>query len=295
MRYYTNTNTLFIRGVFRAASTGIWGGIRQVSTLFNHTVHTGWDHEDPEKELENVAAGAGIDRDFFGLLTTVPAGQACVLQYDFITLFITAGIRREPLTGAGTINMILCSGEGMDDAALLETIMVATEAKAEALQGMDLPLTGTPTDAVIAACEGEVQHRYAGRLTEPGDRVREVVLHGIPEAIRRHDREVQSDSPAFFIFSRLNGGHWVEWSKDDCPYYPCHFPGQCCDFCYCPFYPCDNENLGQWSTGSNGNRVWNCAGCTLLHNPEITNYLKKYPGASLEELVCMREVKKESP
>ena len=33
---------------------------------------------------------------------------------------------------------------------LLETIMVASEAKAEALQAMDLPMTGTPTDAVIA-------------------------------------------------------------------------------------------------------------------------------------------------
>ena len=64
----------------------------------------------------------------------------------------------------------------MEDAALLETIMVATEAKAEALQTMGLPLTGTPTDAVIAACEGEIKHRYAGRLTETGRRIREAVL-----------------------------------------------------------------------------------------------------------------------
>jgi hypothetical protein len=30
MRYYFKTNTLFIRGAFRVASTGIKGGIRPV-------------------------------------------------------------------------------------------------------------------------------------------------------------------------------------------------------------------------------------------------------------------------
>ncbi len=56
MRYYFDTSTLFIRGNFRAASTGIAGGIRSVSTLINHTVPAGWSHEDPEKELEFIAA-----------------------------------------------------------------------------------------------------------------------------------------------------------------------------------------------------------------------------------------------
>ena len=136
-----------------------------------------------------------LDRDLFGLLTAVPVHQACVLQYDFITVFITAGIRREPPARAGTINIIVHSSEGMEDAALLELIMVATEAKAEALLALDLPLSGTPTDAVITACEGRDPHRYAGRLTEPGLRVREAVLHGIPEALRRHDAGISSAGP----------------------------------------------------------------------------------------------------
>ncbi len=95
MRYYTESDTLFVRGSFRAASTGISGGIRSVSTLLNHRPVTGTDTGDSEKVLEIAAAGAGIGGDYFGLLTTVPASQACVLQYDFITVFITAGIRRE--------------------------------------------------------------------------------------------------------------------------------------------------------------------------------------------------------
>ena len=285
MRYYLDSGTLFIRGSFRAASTGISGGIRSVATLLNHTVPPGRDGMDPGKEIELAAARAGIGPDLFGLLTAVPVRQACVLQYDFITVFITAGIRREPPSGTGTINIIVSSSEGMEDAALLELIMVATEAKTEALLALDLPLTGTPTDAVIAACEGKTRHRFAGRLTEPGLRVREAVLHGLPEALRRHDADVSSARPAFFVYSRLQGGQWIEWSPHECPYYPCHFKGQSCDFCYCPFYPCTDESLGQWVESSHGGRVWNCASCTLLHAPAVAAYLRKYPGASRGELM----------
>jgi adenosylcobinamide hydrolase len=286
MRYYLDTNTLFIRGDFRAASTGTTGGIRSVSTLFNHTVSPGSGHVDTAKELELVAAAAGIDRDVFGLLTTVPVSQTVALQYDFVTVFITAGIRREPPASTGSVSIIVCSREGVDDPALLETIMVATEAKAEALQAMGLPLTGTPADAVIAASEGPVAHRSAGRLSEVGKRVREGVLHGLPEALRRHDAPgKEGGTPAFFIFSRFRGEHWIEWTPDNCPYYPCHFAGQACDFCYCPFYPCRDEALGQWAESANGGKIWNCANCGLLHEPEIANYCKRYPGASRDELM----------
>ncbi len=289
MRYYTGKNTFFIRGSFRAASTGTDGGIRTVLTLFNHTISAGWDYDHPGKELASVAAGAGLSTDFFGLLTQVPVQQCCVLQYDFVTVFITAGVRREPPESAGTINIIITSSEGMKDAALLETIMVATEAKADALATLGLPLSGTPTDAVIAACENAITHTCAGRITEIGHRVRAAVLHGIPHAIQRHDSGIQDHQPAFFIFSRFKGEHWVEWIPHNCPYYPCHFAGQCCDFCYCPFYPCGDESLGTWSAGSNGNKVWNCAGCTLLHEPEISDCLKKFPSASLAELKTLQK------
>jgi adenosylcobinamide hydrolase len=295
MRYYFDTSSLFIRGIFRAASTGISGGIRTVSTLINHTVPAGPDKDGPDKELELVAAGAGIDHDFFGLLTTVPVQQSCILQYDFVTVFITAGIRRGQPVNAGTINIIVYSSEGLGDAALLETIMVATEAKVEALQEMDLPLTGTPTDAVIVGCEGEIKHRHAGRLTGPGRCVRESVIHGIPQAIKRFNAPQHSGRASFFIFSRFKGDHWVEWTPDTCPYFPCHFPGQVCDFCYCPYYPCGDEKLGEWadSSGIKGGKVWNCARCTLLHEPEIADYLKKYPMASRAELIRLRDFKKE--
>jgi len=290
MRYYLDPNTLFVRGAFRAASTVVAGGIRSVSTLMIHTVPAGWSHDAPAKELDRVAAAAGIGDACFGLLTTVPVQNLCVLQYDFVTVFITAGIHNEPASTTGTINIIVYSSEGMEDAALLETILVATEAKAEALLEAGYTITGTSTDAVIAACEGATKHQYAGRITDVGRRVRDAVKKGVPEALRRNENGVDHREPAFFIYSRFKGEHWVEWTPHNCPYYPCHFPGQRCDFCYCPFYPCRNEELGRWTAGLNGGGVWNCASCTLLHEPLVADYLNKYPESSLEELV--RLVKK---
>lgn len=292
MRYYTEPGTLFVRGRFRAASTGINGGIRSVSTLICYTARPNQDPAEPEKELAIAAARAGIGQDWFGLLSTVSMGHACVLQYDFVTVFITAGIRREEPGNSGCISIIISSSEGMSDAALLETIMVAAEAKAEALLALGQPLTGTPADTVIAASEGEERHRCAGRMTEAGRRVREAVLHGIPEALTRHDAGVKSASPAFFIFSRFKGQHWIPWSPDNCPYYPCHFEGQSCEFCYCPYYPCRDESLGQWAESASRGKVWNCAKCTLLHEPATAAYLKRYPAASREELMRIGNRKK---
>jgi len=286
MRYYLDSSTLFIHGSFRAASTGSSGGIRSVSAILCHTSE---DAKGPDREkiLGIAAARAGIGGDWFGILTTIPVSHACVLQYDFITVFIVAGIHRGP-SGDPGITIVVCSNEGMSDSALLETIMVATEAKAEALMALDLPLSGTPADAVIVASEGEEGHYTGSRGSEAGKRIREAVLHGIPQALARHDTGVVSENPAFFIYSRLKEEHWIAWSPKNCPYYPCHFREQSCDFCYCPFYPCREEDLGQWVDSAGKGKIWNCSHCNLLHKPEVTAYLHQFPGASLKELKNLR-------
>jgi adenosylcobinamide hydrolase len=284
MRYYLDNNTLFIRGLFTGASTGISGGIRKVSTVVSRTVPADYDHADPVRDLDRIVSRAGMGPDYFGLMTAVEMRHLCVLQYDFITVFVTAGVSNPNPAGSQTINITIYSGEGMTEGAMLELIIVATEAKTHALQEMGYSFTGTTTDAVVVVQEGEVTHTYAGTVTEPGRRVYSAVLYGVPEAIKRHEGTILRDSPTLFVYSRYRGDHWVEWLPEACPYYPCHFPGQRCDFCYCPFYPCMDETLGQMVIGSRNGPVWNCSSCTLLHEPEIADYLKQNPEASLKEL-----------
>ena len=292
MRYTIENNTLFIRGSFRATGTVISGDIRSVSTIFYHSISPERAGAVPEKELEIVAARAGIGRDYVGLLTTVPLQNLCVLQYDFITVFITAGIRSGTGADFATINILTCSSQGMSDEALYETIHVATDAKSEALQGFGSGISSANTESIVAACEGLEEHHDAGRLTETGKRVYSAVRFGIQEVLKRFEGAPQRGRPSFFIFSRFEGEHWIDWTPEDCAYYPCHFAGQRCDFCYCPLYPCNDESLGQWAESSNGRKVWNCSRCTLLHEPEVAEYLKQHPDALKAELLHVLTQKK---
>ena len=297
MRYFVRNDTLFIRGRFRAASTGIDGGIADTTTILNSTVPRDFDG-DPQRHLELLTARHGLFQKHFGLLTAVSMRHLCVLQYDFVTVFITAGVttptRSHPDPDLGpphTINIIVHSREGMSDAALLETIITVTGAKAQALRDLGYDFAGTTTDAVVAACERGAPgaHTYAGTLTAIGRRVYAAVLHGIPEALARHQGRTSRSDPSFFIYSRYGGKHWVEWQTDGCPYYPCHFPDQRCDYCYCPCYPCADEELGEWVESSSGGKIWGCAGCTLLHLPEVADYVKRNPEATLAELKRLRD------
>lgn len=291
MRYFVRNNTLFLRGRFRAASTGINGGIADVTTILNSTVPHDFD-DDPPRYVDLLAARHGLFREYFGLLTAVEMHHLCVLQYDFVTVFITAGVTNPtPPPAPHTINIVVYSREGMPDAALLETIITATGAKAQALRDLGYDFPGTTTDAVAVACERDAApvHTYAGTLTELGRRVHAAVLHGVPEALARQQGKVRRSDPSFFIYSRYGGEHWVEWQKEGCPYYPCHFPGQQCDYCYCPYYPCNDEELGEWVESSSGGRVWSCTQCALLHAPEIADYVKRNPEATLAELKRLRD------
>ena len=90
---------------------------------------------------------------------------------------------------------------------------------------------------------------------------------------------------SYFIYSRFSEAGWFEWQKEGCPYYPCHFEGQSCDFCYCPFYPCGDETLGEWIDSTTlGGKVFACTNCQLLHEPKRARYLKEHPDASFEEV-----------
>ncbi|MDD2473949.1 MULTISPECIES: adenosylcobinamide amidohydrolase [unclassified Methanoculleus] len=296
MRYFVRDGTLFLRGRLRAASTGVNGGIADVTTMLSHTVPHDFEG-DPVRHLYLVAARHGLFREFFGLMTAVSMRHLCVLQYDFITVFITAGITNPTAASAAphTINIIVHSREGMSDAALLEAIITATGAKAQALHDLGYDVDAT-TDAVAVACERDAVpsgqrsvHTSAGTLTEVGRRVHAAVLHGVPEALARWQGEVRRSEPSFFIYSRYGGEHWVEWRKEGCPYYPCHFPGQRCDYCYCPCYPCADEELGEWVESSSGGKIWACTGCTLLHVPGIADYIKRNPEATLAELKRLRD------
>ena len=276
MRYFLRKGTLFIRGIFRTACPATPDGVATASTLLIHSVPRGSRSALPETtELERAAEASGFLKDFAGFTTTNPINSLCIFQCDFITVFIAAGA--DP-------SVIIVSTQGLTDAALLQAAGTARHAVTDALAAAAPAGHTPPGSRVIIGGEGETVHDAADPESPAGSRIRAALLYGVPLSLQRAQKP-SPERPAFFIFSRFKGEHWVEWVPEDCPYYPCHFEGQRCDFCYCPLYPCADESLGQWTASSNGGKVWNCARCTMIHEPPVADYLKEHPEATKDELI----------
>ncbi|KUG05673.1 adenosylcobinamide amidohydrolase [hydrocarbon metagenome] len=182
MNYRCSDTTLVIEGDFQAASTGIQGDIGPASALFNHTVPRRWHDDHPERLLAEIAAKEGIGSSYFGMLTAVPMGALVICRSGFLTVFITAGISNH------TINIIGVSGEGITRSGLLEGLITAASAKTRALFECGKAIQGTPTDAVIMACEGPGLHRYAGPVTPVGTRLAACVRKGVSLALSRYEQ-----------------------------------------------------------------------------------------------------------
>lgn len=59
----------------------------------------------------------------------------------------------------------------------------------------------------------------------------------------------------------------------DCPYYPSHFVGQDCTFCYCPFYPCEDTTFGKFKISKRGKEVWDCSDCLFIHRSDVVKFV----------------------
>ncbi len=299
MRYYLRENVLIVRGNFRAASSGVDGGIADVRTILNITIPRNFSG-DAAAEIDRISTEQGFLQPQFGLLTAVPITNLCIARYDYITVFVTAGVS----DSNRTINIIVTSTRPLSDAALLGAMLTATEVKMQVLADRKLPSGASPTDAVVVAAEksSSAPEMFAGVLTETGERIAKAVRQALTEALVRFDtyllstwgvsrgwsREepgfVRRVRPSFFIYSRYGGDHWTEWVPEGCPYYPCHnYSRQQCSFCYCPLYPCMDFSLGAMIDTPHG-EVWSCMECRLVHIPEVASHLQQNPEADVLEL-----------
>ena len=68
------------------------------------------------------------------------------------------------------------------------------------------------------------------------------------------------------LFRALDGIYGPNY---ECKYYPCHFYGQDCTFCYCPFYPCLIYDLGGDLVLTEDGYIWSCKNCTYVHERNI--------------------------
>jgi len=193
MQYYVKDRTLIIQGDFEAVSTGLNGGRTRVNYIFNKQVPRTFNPPSPQEFVreEAIKLGIGIEETYFGLLTAVNIGYLQIIEDEYLTAFITAGISNgsEFRAKIGTINIILVSKTRLSETALLGAIITATEAKGLALLEKGYTFLGTNTDAVIVAYEtgsdtslenekiGGIP--YAGSSTEFGKKITEAIIKGV--------------------------------------------------------------------------------------------------------------------
>lgn len=91
-------------------------------------------------------------------------------------------------------------------------------------------------------------------------------------------------------YEKFLNGEIKHGPNRDCEFYPCHWDGQYCDFCYCPFYPCgDSSTGGEWIKGKN---VWNCKECMWVHKKETIECLREPLENILEDVEDLKAKKK---
>ncbi|WP_306345193.1 adenosylcobinamide amidohydrolase [Rhizomonospora bruguierae] len=202
------------------ASGPLGGGLGLRYWVLNATVPMSYRRDDPAVHLAELADGLGLRGPGAGLLTGVDVTEVVTMADEGVTAWATVGLglptwAAEPATrlprpgrsldvgervagGAaegeaaansaasigthriGTINVVLDIPARLADAALVNLVATVAEAKAQALRDLDLPATGTPTDAVVILCDPDgPRAEYGGPRSVWGARVARAVHQAI--------------------------------------------------------------------------------------------------------------------
>lgn len=153
------------------ASAPLGGGIGLRGFVLNAQVLPSYARRDPDAHLRELAATIGLSGPGVGMLTAADVAAARRADDHGVAVLATVGlghpIRAAAPPGeeeeaaqvagpvAGTINLVALLPVRLSDAALVNAVATATEAKVQALFDLGLDATGTATDAVCVACPAE--------------------------------------------------------------------------------------------------------------------------------------------
>ncbi|MFG2196055.1 adenosylcobinamide amidohydrolase [Streptomyces sp. NPDC048639] len=183
---------------WRMVSTAVLGGgIGERAWVLNAQVSHGYRRTDPDRHLAELAGGAGAQGPGVGLMTAADVG-ACARGHDGgVEAVVTAGLgvrgwAASPAEGSlvsaepGTINIVVALPVSLTDAALVNGVATATEAKVQALIDAGYDCSGTPTDAVCIAARiprsDEEVHAFAGPRSLWGARLARAVHSAVRAA-----------------------------------------------------------------------------------------------------------------
>jgi adenosylcobinamide amidohydrolase len=176
----------------RMISSGIvGGGLGPREWVLNAQVAGGYDRVDPVAHLAELAAGLGLSGPGVGLLTAAQVTAVVQRQDEGTQVAATVGLRvptwaaappgsadpeLAPIRRPGTINIVVSVPVPLSDAAFVNAVVTATEAKTQAVLDAGFACTGTASDAVcVAAPGGGPGEDFAGPRSLWGARIARAV------------------------------------------------------------------------------------------------------------------------
>lgn len=193
--------------LFDTVSSGVVnGGFSKSSHFINWKVPLDYQCGDPMKQTEEQMENWGYPiKHTVGLQTAANIHRASVQEVDGdhfkLVCCVTVGLGNRARAGVprqvfssydcGTINIFLFINGHLSQSAMVNAIITATEAKAAALQELEIVdengeyATGTTTDSVVLASTQVKEmpmHLYAGTATTIGNAVGILVYKAICES-----------------------------------------------------------------------------------------------------------------
>jgi len=200
-----------VHGDFNVLSSAFYnGGSRSARTIVNLEVPSSFDGDAFQYFDSFLQANNLSPKETVGMMTAVPMSDARIINRGNISAIITAGISTSAATTSSTVNIILTIDKRLSQSAMANVLIVATEAKTAAFYDLDVRdrtgslFTGDVTDSVAVACvnrgRGEEEEEvFAGKGTELGKSVYEMVREGVKDALASHNA-LKADRP---ILKRL--------------------------------------------------------------------------------------------
>jgi iron complex transport system ATP-binding protein len=196
----------------RALSSAVFnGGLCWASHWLNYKVplNCPLEVEEPMLTLQNYARRKGWQGETVGMMTAASMNSLRIhsaeIEGEIITVLSTTGIanalragdiadyglQQEVVREVGTINTAIITSATLSDAALVETHMISTEAKAAVFQQLGIKstvsdgiATGTGTDAsLVVSGQSTTAIRFAGKHTVFAQQVARLTMASIADSL----------------------------------------------------------------------------------------------------------------
>ncbi|MFG2000834.1 adenosylcobinamide amidohydrolase [Spirillospora sp. NPDC048911] len=154
-------------GMRMVSSAMVGGGIGPAGWVLNAQVPGTYERMDPAAHLLELAERYGLTGRGVGMLTAAAVDRTVQRSDGDVSVAATVGLRVPTWAAApagaddpelapatftpGTVNVVVAVPVPLTDAALVNAVMTATEAKTQALLEAGYPCTGTASDAICVA------------------------------------------------------------------------------------------------------------------------------------------------